>query len=100
LEKQIAEQDSLFREAREEYKDRARAAYKGESLKGFLAGWFGAGEGDGGVVDPRVSAILLQNRQDLLEYQESGQDLRNTRRQISQKQDDYRVALERVMNLG
>jgi soluble lytic murein transglycosylase-like protein len=37
---------------------------------------------------------LLENRQSLLEYEEAGQDLRNTRRQISQKQDDYRDALE------
>ena len=97
LEKQIVEQDRLFREAREEYRARARAAYKGESLEGFLAvlgGWFASRDGVGGAVDLRVSAILLQNRQDLLEYQESGQDLRNTRRQISQKQHDYRVAQE------
>jgi peptidoglycan hydrolase CwlO-like protein len=95
LEQQIAEQDRLFREAREDYRARIRAAYKGESLEGFVAflgGWFGSGLGD--VVDPSVASVLLKNRQGLVEYEEAGQDLRNTRRQISQKQDDYRDALE------
>jgi peptidoglycan hydrolase CwlO-like protein len=37
LEKQIAEQDRFFRASREEYRGKARAAYKGESLEGLLA---------------------------------------------------------------
>jgi hypothetical protein len=85
LEEQLAEQDRLFREARREYRDRVRAAYKGESLEGFaafLGGWFGV------VGDPTVAAVLLENRQRLLAYEEAGEDLRNTRRRISQKQDD------------
>jgi peptidoglycan hydrolase CwlO-like protein len=95
LEQEIAAQERLFRESREDYRARIRAAYKGESLEGFVAflgGWFGRGVG--GVVDPSVATILLENRQSLVEYEEAGQDLRNTRRQISQKQDDYRDALE------
>jgi peptidoglycan hydrolase CwlO-like protein len=97
LEQQIAEQDRIFRQSREDYRARIRAAYKGESLEGFVAflgGWFGSGQGVGGVVDPSVATVLLENRQSLVEYEEAGQDLRNTRRQISQKQDDYRDALE------
>ena len=96
MEKQIAEQERLFRESREEYRGRARAAYKGESLESllaFLGGWFGSGEGV--VGDPTVAIVLLENRQSLLEYVEPRQDLTNTRRQISQKQNDYRVALEK-----
>jgi soluble lytic murein transglycosylase-like protein len=54
----------------------------------------GSGEVVAGVGDPTVANILLENRQSLPEYEEAGQDLRNTRRQISQKQYDYRVALE------
>jgi chromosome segregation ATPase len=95
LEKQIAEQDRLFHESRKEYRDRARAAYKGQSLEGFVAildGWFGLGGSIGW--DPTVAAVLLENQQSLLEYEEAGRDLRNTRRQISQKQNDYSVALE------
>ena len=97
LEQQIAEQDRLFREAREDYRTRISAAYKGESLEGFVAflgGWFGPSPGLGEVVDPSVASVLLENRQGLVEYEEAGQDLRNTRRQISQKQDDYGDALE------
>ena len=95
LEKQIAEQDRLFRKSLEEYRDRARAAYKGQSLEGFVAtlgGWFGLVGSIGW--DPTVAAVLLENRQSLLEYEEAGRDLRNTRRQISQKENDYSVALE------
>jgi peptidoglycan hydrolase CwlO-like protein len=101
LEEQIAEQDRLTRAARAEYRDRARAAYKGQSLEGLLAfvgGWFGSGRVVAG--DPRVASILLQDRQSLLEYEEAGQDLRNTRRQISQKQNDYRVALAEQQEAG
>jgi soluble lytic murein transglycosylase-like protein len=97
LERQIAEQDRLFRQSRKDYRARIRAAYKGESLEGFVAflgGWFGQGRGVGGVGDTAVATVLLENRQNLVEYEEAGQDLRNTRRQISQKQDDYRDALE------
>jgi len=37
LDEQIAEQDRYFRESREECRDRALAAYKGESVEGLLA---------------------------------------------------------------
>jgi peptidoglycan hydrolase CwlO-like protein len=97
LDQQITEQERLFRESREDYRARIRAAYKGDSLEGFVAflgGWFGSGQGVGGVVDPSVASVLLESRQSLVEYEEAGQDLRNTRRQISQKRDDYRDALE------
>jgi hypothetical protein len=64
-------------------------------LEGFVAildGWFGLGGSIGW--DPTVAAVLLENQQSLLEYEEAGRDLRNTRRQISQKENDYSVALE------
>jgi len=95
LERQIAEQARLLRESREDYRARVRAAHKGESLEGivaYLGGWFGL-EGVGNADDPMVATVLLENRQGLDEYEEAGQDLRNTRRQISQKQADYRAAL-------
>jgi peptidoglycan hydrolase CwlO-like protein len=98
LERQIAEQDRLLRESREDYRARVRAAYKGDSLEGivaFLGGWFGL-EGVGNAEDPTVATVLLENRQSLDEYEEAGQDLRNTRRQISQKQADYRAALVKL----
>jgi peptidoglycan hydrolase CwlO-like protein len=89
LEKQIAEQNASLREAQERYEDRVRAAYKGENLEGLTAlldGWFGSG-------DLGVTRILLGTRQSLAEYEEYGQALRNTRRQISQRRSDYRAAL-------
>jgi peptidoglycan hydrolase CwlO-like protein len=94
LRRQIAEQRATFREAQERYRDRARAAYKGESLEGLAAlldGWFGSG--DDVAADPGVVRVLLGSRQSLSEYEEYGQDLRNTRRQISQKKSDYKIAI-------
>jgi peptidoglycan hydrolase CwlO-like protein len=97
LDQQMTEQERLFRDSREDHSARIRAAYKGESLEGFVAflgGWFGPGQDIGEVVDPPVATVLLESRQSVVEYEEAGQDLRNTRRQISQQQDDYRDALE------
>ena len=94
LERQIAAQDASFRDAQARYRDQARAAYKGDSLEGLAAlldGWFGSG---GGVSDPDVFRILLDSRQSLAEYEDSGQTLQNTRRQIAQKRNDYAVAIK------
>jgi peptidoglycan hydrolase CwlO-like protein len=96
LERQIAEQDASFRESRARYRDQARAAYRGDSLEGLAAlldGWFDSGAG-GGLGDPGVARILLDGRQSLAAYEESGQTLKNTKRQISQKRIDYEAAIE------
>ena len=37
-----------------------------------------------------MASVLFESRQSLAEYEEAGQDLRNTRRQISQKQKRLR----------
>ena len=82
-ERLTAEQDRLLRQSREDYRARIRTAYKGESLEGFVAflgGWFGPGRGAGGMVDPSVTTVLLENRQNIVWYGEAGRDLRNTRR--------------------
>ena len=103
LDQQIAEQEKLFRGVREDYRARITAAYKGESLEGFMAflgGWFRSGRGVGGLADPSVATVLLENRQDLVEYEEAGRDLRTTRRQISQKRQDYGKALEEQQEAG
>lgn len=92
LERQIAEQDTSFREVQARYRNQARAAYKGQSLEGLAAlldGLFGSGVGD-----PGVASILLDSRETLAAYEDSQQTLRNTRRQISQKQSDYDAAIE------
>jgi peptidoglycan hydrolase CwlO-like protein len=96
LERQIAEQDASFRESRARYRDQARAAYRGDSLEGLAAlldGWFDS-VGGGGLGDPGVARILLDGRESLAAYEESGQTLKNTKRQISQKRIDYEAAIE------
>ncbi len=89
LQNEISEQEAFFRESQERYRERVRAAYKGESLEGLAAlldGWLGSG-------DPGVARVLLESRQSMAEYEEDAQALRNTRRQVSQKKNGYERAL-------
>jgi membrane-bound lytic murein transglycosylase B len=97
LKRQVAEHDASFREAQTRYREQARAAYKGGGLEGLsvlLGGWFGSLEGVEGTGDPDVIRILLDSRQNLAEYRDTKQSLRNTQRQISQKRRDYNAAIE------
>jgi peptidoglycan hydrolase CwlO-like protein len=96
LKRQVAEQDASFRESQARYRDQARAAYKSGGLEGLgvlLGGWFGSWEGVEGTSDPDVIRILLASRENLAEYREAKQDLRNTQRQVSQKRRDYNDAI-------
>ncbi len=54
----------------------------------------GSAGGPGGVEDPRLARILLEGRESLSAYAEAEQILKNTLRQISQKQNAYERALE------
>jgi membrane-bound lytic murein transglycosylase B len=97
LKRQVAEEDASFHEAQARYRDQARAAYKGGGLGGLsvlLGGWFGSLEGIEGTDDPDVIRILLDSRQNLAEYRDTKQSLRNTQRQIAQKRRDYAAAIE------
>jgi peptidoglycan hydrolase CwlO-like protein len=97
LKRQVAAQDASFREAQARYREQARAAYKGGGLDGLsvlLGGWFGSLEGVEGTSDPDVIRVLLDSRQNLAEYRDTKQSLRNTQRQISQKRRDYNAAIE------
>jgi peptidoglycan hydrolase CwlO-like protein len=97
LKRQVAEHDASFHEAQARYREQARAAYKGGGLEGLsvlLGGWFGSLEGVEGTGDPDVIRILLDSRQNLAEYRDTKQSLRNTQRQISQKRRDYNAAIE------
>ena len=97
LKRQVAEQDASFRESQARYRDQARAAYKSDSLEGLsalLGGWFGSWEGVEGLGDPDVIRILLDSRENLVEYRDAKQALRNTQRQIGQKRRDYSAAIE------
>ena len=97
LKRQVAEQDASFQESQARYRDQARAAYKSGGLEGLgvlLGGWFGSWNGVEGTTNPDVIRILLASRQNLAEYREAKQDLRNTQRQVSQKRHDYNDAIE------
>ncbi|MGH3144225.1 MAG: lytic murein transglycosylase, partial [Rubrobacter sp.] len=89
-----------FLASRAGYEEKARAAYTGGSVEGLVAlldrllGRGGDGAGGG---DPRLASILLEGQESLDAYRESRQMLRNTLRQISQKERafDRAVADER-----
>ena len=93
----MAEQNKAYRQAKARYEERARAAYQGRDLEGFRAlieGWLGSEQGflDGQAAG--VVQVLADGRQDLQAFEESRIMLRDLRRQISQKNKDYEVAIE------
>ena len=103
LKRQVAEQDASFRESQARYRDQARAAYKSDSLEGLsalLGGWFGSWDGVEGLGDPDVIRILIDSRENLAEYRDAKQALRNTQRQIGQKRRDYSAAIEEQQATG
>ncbi len=85
-----------FEAAKAEYEEKARAAYKGGNLEGLaflLDGLLGSPDSPAGLSDPRVAGILFEGRENLEAYLESERILRNTLRQLSQKERDYEDAL-------
>jgi hypothetical protein len=85
-----------FEAAKAGYEKKTRAAYKGSELEGLsflLDGLLGPTDSPEGLADPRVAEMLLEGREGLEVYRESGRMLRNTWRQISQKKQDYEEAL-------
>ena len=94
LEKELASRREAFKAAKAAYEKKARAAYKGgglESLSAFIGGLLGSGDS---FADPRVADILLEDRESLEAYRQSGISLHNTSRQVSEKKRDYEVALQ------
>ena len=97
LERELAARRETFGAAKTGYEEKARAAYKGSDLEGLsslLGGLLGSTEGPASVGDPRLAEILLQGRESLEAYRESGLMLQNTSRQISQIKSDYEDALQ------
>ncbi len=97
LERELDARRENFEEAKVGYEERARAAYKGGELEGlsFLVdGLLGSAGSSVGIGDPLVAEILLDSRESLESYLESERILQNTVRQISQKKQDYGVALK------
>jgi peptidoglycan hydrolase CwlO-like protein len=95
LERELDVRRETYEAARAGYEERARAAYKGSGLEGlsFLLGGVLGSSHSLGLLDPRVAEILLEGRESLEVYREAERSLHNTRRQISQKERDYEVAL-------
>jgi soluble lytic murein transglycosylase-like protein len=96
LEREIKSQREDFRALMAGYEAKAQAAYRGDHLDGLaslLDGLLGAAGEEAGTGDPRVARILLDGREDLEAYRESRRILRNTMRQISQKERDYEKAV-------
>ncbi len=97
LKREIDSQREAFLRSRAGYEEKARAAYRGDHLEGLasvLDGLLGSAGGAVGVDDPRLARILLDGQESLNAYREAEQILKNTLRQISQKQHDYEWALE------
>jgi peptidoglycan hydrolase CwlO-like protein len=96
LERELGVQEEASDDAKAEYEEKARAAYKGGGLKGvtlLLDGILGSSDGLARLADPRVADVLFEDRERIEAYRESRQILQNTSRQISQKKSDYRDAI-------
>jgi phage shock protein A len=94
LERALAEHRESYEAAKAGYEERARAAYKGGELEGLsfmLDGLLGTTGSPAG--DFHLAEILLDGRESLEAYRESGFILQNTSRQISQKEQEYEEAL-------
>jgi soluble lytic murein transglycosylase-like protein len=97
LKREISAQRKAFVRSKAAYEEKARAAYRGDHLEGLasvLDGLLGAVGEAAGVEDPRLARILLEGQESLDAYTEAEQILRNTLRQISQKQNAYEQALQ------
>jgi peptidoglycan hydrolase CwlO-like protein len=97
LERELDARRENFEAAKVGYEERARAAYKGGELEGLsflLDGLLGSAGSPVGIADPLVAEILLDSRESLEAYLESERIVQNTVRQISQKKQDYGVALK------
>ncbi len=97
LKREISAQRKAFVRSKAAYEEKARAAYRGDHLEGLasvLDGLLGTVGDAAGVEDPRLARILLEGQESLGAYTEAEQILRNTLRQISQKQNAYEQALQ------
>ena len=97
LKREISAQRKAFVRSKAAYEEKARVAYRGDHLEGLasvLDGLLGTVGDAAGVEDPRLARILLEGQESLDAYTEAEQILRNTLRQISQKQNAYEQALQ------
>ncbi len=79
------------------YEEQVRAAYKGDDLEGLIAvvdGVFNSGGGSEALARSQTQRALAQGRQRFEDYRDDRQKLRNTVRQVSQKESNYKESLE------
>jgi peptidoglycan hydrolase CwlO-like protein len=92
LEDELAQQQDAYADARKGYEARAVAVYKGTGDAGLLLileGMLGTGEGLASSVGAQAAEVLLGGKEDLDAYADAREELANTKRQLSQKQEEY-----------
>ena len=97
LEADLSTRRKAYKETKTRYEEQARAAYRGEdvdALVSVLGAMFGTGQETGDFADIRDAEALLRGREDLRNYQESRQMVRNTARQVGHKRAEYKDAQE------
>ena len=98
LQRDLASQRQEFASSRALYKEQVQAAYKGDSLEGVVAVLDGAFTSDGEsevLTRSQTQKALVQGRQRFEDYRGERQELRNTMRQVSQKERDYKESLRK-----
>lgn len=97
LEEDLALQREAYADARRDYEARAVAIYKGTGEAGILLvleGILDTGEGLGSSAGARAAEVLLGGKEDMASYADAREELANTVRQLSQKQDEYGAVQE------
>lgn len=103
LRAQLALLEKEVEASRALYEEQARAAYRGENVDGALSvlrSLVGANDRGSGALSLRAAGVLLRSRENLEEYEDSRQLLRNTVRQLEQKRGEYRKALKEEWGLA
>ncbi len=96
LEGEIGQQRRNLAKSEARYKEQVRAAYRGDSVEGFvgfLESIVGAGRGGSALTPAQMHRALLSGRKSLEDFRGARQDLRNTVRQVEQKRGDYEKAV-------
>jgi peptidoglycan hydrolase CwlO-like protein len=98
LSRDLEDQRAAASEAQDRFKERVRAAYKGENLTGASIVLDSLLNGDRArintVLNGPISRILVRGRGSIQFHKDSQQALENTERQLRQKKADYEELLE------
>lgn len=96
LERDLGQRRAAHERAKVRYEESVREAYKSGGLQGmdFLFESLLKSGDVGAVSDPAVAQALFGGREALTQYQSAEQDLRNTVRQVSRKDQAYEQAVD------